>query len=181
MEYTDNKNVNEVKEELKGTTTIDSTETLSNIKSSEVELASRWARFVASFIDALIMGVVVGIFAYFTGGFDMLLGEIESSLSYEIGIVLLSIVVFIAINYKLLITKGQTVGKKVFNIQVVDLEDNVPTKKSLLNRYLVYMGIQHIPVIGGIFAFINVLFIFGKEKRCIHDISAKTKVIKVRN
>jgi uncharacterized RDD family membrane protein YckC len=34
-----------------------------------------------------------------------------------------------------------------------------------------------IPVVGQIFSFINILFIFTKEKRCIHDLVAKTKVV----
>jgi len=29
-----------------------------------------------------------------------------------------------------------------------------------------------------LFGLINVLFIFGQEKRCVHDMIAKTKVVK---
>jgi uncharacterized RDD family membrane protein YckC len=92
---------------------------------------------------------------------------------------LLGFVVFFAINYKFLITSGQTVGKKVLEIKIVDLNGSVPLfQPQLLIRYAVYLLPGQIPVVGQFISIINILFIFGKEKRCIHDLIAKTKVVK---
>jgi uncharacterized RDD family membrane protein YckC len=50
----------------------------------------------------------------------------------------------------------------------------VPT---LLIRYGVYFAGNFIPVIGPLFGLVNVLFIFGEERRCLHDLAANTIVV----
>jgi len=141
-------------------------------------LASRWKRLWASMLDGLIMSTVTMPVMYFTGGFDGISKGIEPSFEYSLMIAGLGIAVFIIINIKLLVNNGQTIGKKVLGIKIVDLEGNLPDlKKHLLKRYAVYFLPGQIPVGGQIFSMINILFIFGKEKRCIHDLVADTKVI----
>ncbi len=149
-------------------------------KNKEVVLASRWNRFWASTIDALLMALVTMPVVYFTGGFEEVDGKlVEQSFTYETLIGLLGIIVFIAFNYKFLIHNGQTIGKKILKIKIVELDNTLPSKRTLLNRYLVYFVPTYIPVVGSWLSLINILFIFGKEKRCIHDYIAKTKVIDV--
>ncbi len=144
-------------------------------------LASRWDRFWASMIDGLLIALVTAPTVYFTGGLEEVDGKlIEQSFLYETLIGLLGIVVFVIFNYKLLIYNGQTIGKKLLKIKIVELDNVLPSKKTLLNRYLVYFIPNHIPVIGSWFSLVNILFIFGKEKRCIHDYVAKTKVIDLK-
>ncbi len=85
---------------------------------------------------------------------------------------------FIVINGKLLICNGQTIGKKALGIKIVDTNGNLPEKQHLIKRYGVYFLPGQIPVIGQIISLINVLFIFGPEKRCLHDLLGDTIVIK---
>jgi uncharacterized RDD family membrane protein YckC len=95
---------------------------------------------------------------------------------FSMGIV--SFIVFFAINYRFLVSNGQTIGKKVLEIKIVDLNGNVPQfQPQLLIRYAVYLLPGQIPMVGQLFSLINVLFIFSAEKRCIHDLVAKTKVV----
>ncbi len=147
--------------------------------SNEVNaLASRWKRLWASMLDSLIMLSVILPAMYFTGGFDGMSKGVQPSFEYSLMITTLGIVAFIIININLLVNYGQTVGKKILGIKIVDLEGNLPSlKKHLLKRYAVYFLPDQVPVVGQFFSMINILFIFGKEKRCIHDLVAETKVI----
>lgn len=141
-------------------------------------LASRWKRFWASLLDGLTISVVTVPVMYFTGGFDGISTGAQPSLEYSLMVGVLGLVVFFAINTKLLINSGQTIGKKVLGIKIVDLEGKLPTLKDLiLKRYSVYFIPGQIPVGGPIFSLLNILFIFGKQRRCIHDYAAGTKVV----
>ena len=142
-------------------------------------LASRWSRLFASVIDSLIIALITLPTMYLTGGFEQINDGIEPSYTYNTLIGLVGLLGFYLINVKLLLTKGQTIGKKLFNIKIVDLDNNLPTKKHLLNRYSVYFIPTYIPIVGTIFSIINILFIFGKKKQCIHDLVGKTRVINI--
>ncbi|MEN0039421.1 MAG: RDD family protein [Cellvibrio sp.] len=145
----------------------------------DAPLASRWARLGASIIDSIIMMVILLPVMYLTGGFDGVMEGVQPGFVYTLGMGVLGLVVFFVINYRFLIATGQTVGKKVLEIKIVDLNGNVPVfQPQLLIRYAVYMLPGQIPVVGQLFSLVNILFIFGKEKRCVHDILAKTKVVK---
>lgn len=148
------------------------------VDDSEKPLASRWARLGASIIDSIIMMFVVVPVMYFTGGFDGIMDGREPGFVYMFSMGILSFIVFFAINYRYLVANGQTIGKKVLEIKIVDLNGNVPVfQPHLVIRYAVYLLPGQIPVVGQFFSLVNVLFIFGKEKRCIHDLVAKTKVV----
>jgi uncharacterized RDD family membrane protein YckC len=148
------------------------------VDDSEKPLASRWARLGASIIDSIIMMFVVVPVMYFTGGFDGIMDGREPGFVYMFSMGILSFIVFFAINYRYLVANGQTIGKKVLEIKIVDLNGNVPVfQPQLMIRYAVYLLPGQIPVVGQFFSLVNVLFIFGKEKRCIHDLAAKTKVV----
>jgi uncharacterized RDD family membrane protein YckC len=153
---------------------------LVNPVSSDVQtLASRWARLGASLIDSLIISVIVLPVMYFTGGFDGVSTGVQPSIGYSLIMGLLSIGVFLVINYRSLVASGQTVGKKVLEIKIVDLDGNLPTLRDhLLKRYGVYMLTAQVPMVGPVLNLINICFIFGAEKRCVHDLIAKTKVVK---
>lgn len=141
-------------------------------------LATRWQRLWASIIDSLIMGAITLPLVYFTGGFDVITTGREPSFIYNLAIALVGIVFFVLINMKLLLSKGQTIGKKVLNIKIVDMEDNLPSQNHLIKRYGMYLGLGQIPLAGPILSIVNIVIIFGKEKRCGHDYFAETKVIK---
>lgn len=149
------------------------------VDDSEKPLASRWARLGASIIDSIIMMFVVVPVMYFTGGFDGMMEGREPGFVYMFGMGILSLVAYLVINYRFLVTNGQTIGKKVLEIKIVDLNGNLPVfQPQLLIRYAVYLLPGQIPFVGQLFSLINVLFIFSAEKRCIHDLVAKTKVVK---
>lgn len=142
-------------------------------------LASRWSRLGASFIDGLTIMLITVPTMYYTGGFDDISKGIQPSLEYNLAIAALGFAVFFLLNTKLLLNNGQTVGKLALGIKIVDLDGNLPgLKKHLLKRYSAYFIPSQVPVIGQLFSFINIVFIFGNQKRCVHDYFAGTKVVK---
>ena len=141
-------------------------------------LASRWSRLGASIIDGLIMALAIVPITLLIGGLGALSGEEPLSFGVNIILGLLSIVVFVGINYKLLVSKGQTIGKKLVNIKIVDMNGEKPDfNDHLVKRYAVYFLPSQVPIIGGLFQLVNILFIFRGDKRCIHDLAGNTQVV----
>jgi len=146
-------------------------------------LAGRSDRFIAAMIDAIIILIPVSItillmVLVFGLDFDVENNNV-SPVIYIVGAVV-SFSVFFYINYKKLSENGQTIGKQFMGIQIVDLENNViPIKTLILKRLLPYWLLPQIPFVGGILNLVNMLFIFGKPRRCIHDFIAGSKVVTV--
>jgi len=143
-----------------------------------VDLASRWKRLGGALIDCLIMitiivpiGLATGVFQQLFSGMAMTSGE--HAISGVTGWV-----VFLILNGYLLHHKGQTIGKVVVKTRIVDLNGHVPNfGKLLVLRYLILGLVYQIPIVGAIASFVNPLFIFGKDRRCLHDYMAGTRVI----
>ena len=151
-----------------------------NTNMETTNLASRWQRLGASILDGLMMMVITVPVMFFTGGFDGITDPThQQSLLYSVSMAILGFVVFFGINFKFLINSGQTIGKKALGIKIADMGGNLPTLKGhLLKRYAIYFVPAQIPVVGQIFSLVNILFIFGRQKRCLHDLVGGTQVIK---
>jgi len=149
------------------------------VKSNESDdLATRGSRLLASIIDGFTIMIVTVPIMYFTGGFDGVTEGIEPSFTYTIAIGILGLAIFMVINLRFLKKSGQTVGKKAVGIKVVTMDGELPTLGNhFIKRYSVYFLPGQIPLAGQFFSMLNVLFIFGKNKRCIHDYVAGTKVV----
>ena len=89
------------------------------------------------------------------------------------------VIIFMAINSYLLVTKGQTLGKLALGIRIVDVASNgAATAVKLLGlRYVLVLLVMAIPMIGQALGLIDVLFIFRSDRRCVHDLLAGTKVV----
>ena len=144
----------------------------------ESNLATRWSRLWAALLDSLIMMCFSLPLMYFTGGWDLAMEGRQPTMIYSLGMGIAGILFFALINGKFLLESGQTIGKKVLKIQIVDMDETLPSKKHLLKRYGFYFGLGQIPMAGPLLSIINILFIFGKSKRCVHDYVAETKVVK---
>ncbi len=147
------------------------------MQSTQTLLASRWSRLVSSFIDGFILSMILFPLLYL-----LVSGNLEAAQHLnpiqKLIIAVAGWVVFLAINGYLLAKRGQTVGKMVMKIRIVDLEGNIPSLiKILLLRYFAVGLISQLPVIGSLFSLINLLIIFGPERRCLHDYIAGTRVV----
>jgi uncharacterized RDD family membrane protein YckC len=146
---------------------------------TEDVLASRWARLGGAIVDTIAIMIVSGPVMYFTGFWERAMSgnvPIMDTIIYG----LFGMVVYLALNGYWLSKHGQTIGKKVVGIRIVSVETNeiVPLKKIFLARYLPLAICANIPLAGQFIAIIDSLFVFRKDKRCIHDLIAGTKVIK---
>lgn len=150
------------------------------IPSKSHELASRWKRLGGAIIDGLLPTLVIIVVMFYMGTWDRALeGQpIDTVDSLVFGF--FGYLAFLAIHGYLLYDRGQTLGKWILKTKIVDLNNEKPTfLKLIFLRYLLTSLIGFIPVVGSVFSLINVLFIFRKDKRCIHDWIAGTKVVNV--
>ncbi|WP_299205494.1 RDD family protein [uncultured Amphritea sp.] len=147
---------------------------------NEVVLAGRWTRFWAALIDTILILLLFIVVQVALGVSSLLtLDQLPqaSELMMSVGILLS----YLLLNGYLLATSGQTIAKKMFNIRVVDYDTNqlLPFSKVFGIRYLPIFVISQIPFAGQFIGIIDSLFIFSKENRCLHDLLANTKVIKI--
>jgi len=152
------------------------------IQSSEINnLASRWSRLFAALIDAFI-GIIVSVpLIIYYNVFELAMAGEELGTGLMVFMTLMGIVAFMLIHGYLLKTKGQTIGKLALGIKIVTLDDQLPNFGSLIvKRYLPIWVIQLVPAIN-ILALVDVLFIFRSDKRCVHDLIAETKVVRIIN
>jgi uncharacterized RDD family membrane protein YckC len=148
----------------------------------EAELASPGSRLAAQILDGLLY-VIVLLPAFI--GVVSLLGEDKDDKSKElyaslvVGGVLLWLVL-ILIQGVFLCSKGQTLGKKMMGIRIVNSDDlgNPGFGRVFLLRYCANTLLTMIPWIGWIYWFIDLLFIFRGDRRCVHDLMAMTRVIR---
>ena len=78
---------------------------------------------------------------------------------------------------------GQSLGKKAVGTRIVDYRStaNPGLLRVVILRSWVPGILKAIPLAGAIFALFDVLWIFGPERRCLHDLIASTRVINARN
>ena len=142
------------------------------------ELASPWVRLAAVIIDGLI---VLGLFIIV-----FLAGVVSFGLEGGLLGLLVLIPVYLAVlivQMILLAMRGQTIGKIILRIRIVDSVTGAHPgwARLILLRTLVHSIIGSIPFIGFIYALVDALFIFRADHRTIHDLIAGTRVDKVSN
>lgn len=155
------------------------------------ELASRWARLGANILDGIIMLALFLPLFFMLVFFELapgVAGEQDfldeliimgETIIGQVIFALIGIGVYLAVNGYLMVKSGQTVGKKILSIQVVDYDTKqlLPVSKIIGIRYILTTLITNVPGIGTLFFLVDSCFIFGAEKRCIHDHMAGSTVI----
>lgn len=143
-------------------------------------LASRWTRLGAALIDGLIMSLATVPVAYFSGAFAAAQQGIEPSLGQQLLSLVVGVAVFLLVNSHFLKNFGQTLGKRLLKIAIVNLDGQVPELGGLLlKRYLVWWLLAYIPMIGVLLVLVDYLFIFRADRRCLHDLLAGTRVVQL--
>ena len=153
-------------------------EGISRTGSDYLHLASRGKRLGGVLLDVVITGVVA-IPLLMTIDFSGLI-EFSTSptLAQTIASSFIGFAVFLALHGYLLHKRGQTIGKYLVGTRIVLLTGETPSlARTVLLRYVVPSIIDMVPYVGFLFAMANPLFIFGEERRCLHDYIAGTRVI----
>lgn len=157
---------------------------------STAPLADRGTRLAAWFVDNivgfiaclpgfLLLGMSV-VQAIITGQRDF--ENLDSSrLALGAVVLLLGVAILLGIQIWLLTTRGQTIGKRLLGIRIVRFADN--TNPGFVGAFLLRSVVPGIigvvPYLGFIFTIVDYCFIFRDDRRCIHDLIAATKVVKV--
>jgi uncharacterized RDD family membrane protein YckC len=143
-------------------------------------LADRGVRLGAAILDGLVFGVMVYL-PLIAGAFAVGLGQAQDggdgSAALGAGLTLAAVgfVAWVWITVKFLRANGQSIGKKACGIKMVRRDGSpVSASRVIWLRNVVNTIIGIIPLYG----FIDVLFIFGEARRCVHDHLADTIVIK---
>lgn len=151
---------------------------------AEVELPSRWLRLGAAILDSILGCIVMGpgiVLLVMAGAFGAEHQTPNAAFSVA-GMIacLLGFVALLAVQIYLLVTRGQTVGKKLVGIRIVTYPEgeNPGFVKAVLLRLVVNGVIGSVPFLGAVYTLVDICFIFRADKRCIHDLIAGTHVVK---
>jgi len=156
-------------------------------------LATRMSRLVAFIIDELITSLIVVPFFLLDPEFVAQFKQAgQFSAEDQFSLVISQIVVYLVINSYFLKRSGQSIGKRIMGIAIVNYKDGqlISLSKIINYRYLPFwlIGVAslfslQLGVLGFILHFIGLLdkiYIFRPEQRCLHDYTAGTKVINVK-
>ena len=152
---------------------------------AQMDLAGRGERLLAAIIDGLLLMALM-LPLMFVGGYwqaGMEAGMRGESVPFGLQLMWLAIGfgVFALVQGIPLSRTGQTWGKRLLGIKIVDLDGEKPQLGRLLAlRYLPVQLATGIPFIGGLIGVVNVLLIFRGDRRCGHDLIAGTQVVKAR-
>ena len=99
--------------------------------------------------------------------------SLPKSLPYLIGLAI--------IQTALLCRRSQSVGKIILKIRIVTVRDGAPggPLRAYLLRGLLTWAIEFTPYLGILFRLFDSFCIFREDQRCIHDLIAGTKVVKI--
>ena len=137
--------------------------------------AGFWVRFLAAFLDILVLGACVILFIFAIAALIAYSGR-ESLLYDRLALPLFyGVIIFISVSYYILMESGEgcaTLGKRWMNIKILDASGNQPTIARALAR-----------LIFRIFSFISLTlgFLiqpFTRRKQALHDLLARTVVVR---
>jgi len=141
-------------------------------------LASRWARLFAAIIDSIIGAGIAWTIILFVMNYQFA-DAAKFGFAMQLMLNGMGVAIFVALHGYFLAQNGQTIGKKLIGIKIVLMDGNKPSFWTLIaKRYLLVWVVVSIPMLGGLLNLVNICFVFRKDKRCIHDLIAGTRVIK---
>ena len=145
------------------------------------ELAERGTRFGGAMLDGLVFGVMVYAPLFLMpfmrdpeAAEDLSAGS-EMMTAVGAGLAFVGFIIWLVLTVRYMKRNGQSIGKKLVNIKVVRT-DGAPISFARLFwlRTFVNAAFSIIPL----YSIIDVLFIFGEARRCLHDRIADTIVVK---
>ena len=161
---------------------------------NEAELAGRGTRLGAAIIDRILATVCAlpGMLIMGPAFLQIVLAasrgeepDIEAigAGSFFLGAVVagLGLLILFIVQVWMLSTRGQSIGKRLLGIRIVMFRDN--SNPGFLHAWLLRNFvpglISIVPYVGFLFVIVDLCFIFGEQRRCVHDHIASTKVVKV--
>ena len=163
----------------------------------EIVLATRASRLAAKILDLffflamIVLGLMLASFFGEMSFRDMYFwlielqtNEISTSKSinsspegFQILLIVLSFFSVIFIQARLLVRDGQTIGKKIIGIKIINAFNlgKVKLINFIFIRWIFFEILSVLPF-GTIIVLADVVFIFRKDRRCLHDMLSGTVV-----
>jgi uncharacterized RDD family membrane protein YckC len=142
------------------------------------EPAERGTRLAAMILDGIVSGAMVysPLLLIAAGGASGAEGRTADALAVAgIGLALVGFVAWVWLTIRYVRQNGQTIGKKILGIKVVRADGSpISLGRIFWLRNVVNALISVIPL----YVLVDVLFIFGESRQCLHDKLADTIVIK---
>ncbi len=137
-------------------------------------LASRGSRLLAVLIDTIMILPIGVLIMYLMGMFETI--ERVQTISNRDELIYGVSIIFIwfLLHGYFLKKAGQTIGKRIVGIKIVSLAGSNAAMSALITRYLIFFIFQSI---SSLLSLLNFLFIFRDDRRCVHDLVAKTMVV----
>jgi uncharacterized RDD family membrane protein YckC len=143
-------------------------------------LADRGTRFAASLIDGITFSVAFYGPLIYAFGFSFVFGAGDADAISDaaalsgVGLALVGFCIWCGFTLRYMHLNGQSIGKKLLSIKVVRSNGSpISLGRLVWLRNVVNWLISLIPLYG----FIEVLFIFGESRQCLHDKLADTIVV----
>ncbi|MBU2986688.1 RDD family protein [Saccharophagus degradans] len=149
---------------------------------SDIELAGRWYRLGGAIVDSIAFMAVYIPVMIVLGVWETIIGGEKPTFLLTLTLTAIGLLIFVCLNGYFLYTNGQTIGKKLLGTKIVSASTHeiLPLGKVMSFRVLPVQVASIVPFIGPWMSIVDVLFIFGKSKQCVHDLIANTIVIKVQ-
>ena len=139
--------------------------------------AAVWRRVTAAAVDFVTVPSVAAVIMVITGALEN--AEAWTGGFPWLRVFLLGVVGYLMVNGALLWRHGQTLGKRLAKIKIVDHEsEQVPALWKLIVLRAPFFPLMHLTLIG--FWYLLVLDLFTGlrgDRRCIHDWVSGTKVV----
>jgi uncharacterized RDD family membrane protein YckC len=147
--------------------------------SATLPLAGRGRRFVATLIDVVLVPVVAILLMLVTGVLEHAADWSTSAMPF-LRMIGLGLASYVLLNLWLLWTRGQTVGKAVMGVMIVDAKsgERAPIWR-LIVRGLFFPTLYMIVLVPyiALAPLIDQALIFRKDRRCVHDWICRTAVV----
>lgn len=151
-----------------------------NDSTEDLQLAGRFRRLIATALDALFVPLLTILLV-------MIAGVLEDAEDYRdsawmLWVLVLAIASYLMLNGYGLWRRGQTLGKMIMGIAIVTVHNAhqlAPLWKLICIRALFFplLFVVVVPQLA-VLPILDQLFIFGKRRRCLHDLAAGTIVVR---
>jgi uncharacterized RDD family membrane protein YckC len=153
---------------------------VSDIPNEELEPAERVTRLAAAILDGIIAFAMIYLPALIvllaSGAMDATAAEPNVVALGVAGLLcLIGLIAWIWLTIVNVVRNGQTIAKKMLDIKVVRTDGS---KASLGRIFWLRNVVNGLLGIIPLYGLIDLLFIFGAQRRCIHDMLADTVVVK---
>jgi uncharacterized RDD family membrane protein YckC len=147
--------------------------------SAELSLAGRGRRFAATLIDVILVPVVAIFLMLVTGVLEH--AEDWSTGAMPVMRMLgLAVASYVILNLWLLWSRGQTIGKAILGIRIVSTKtgEKAPLWRLVIRGLFFPTLYLIVSPYTAIIPLADQAFIFGKQRRCLHDLLCGTSVVR---